>query len=158
MFIMKEFLISLIKQDRLKLVESSENIFNSYLEKSSSNFESAKILLEANKLEESVSLVYYSMYNLVLALLYKVGIKSENHSGSIILLKELFDFDNQLIFEAKKERIDKQYYVGFEVSKKEVEESLVIAENFNRDLKGFVSGLNKIDIKNYRNKFEDLIN
>jgi len=155
---MKEFLISLIKQDRLKLVESSENIFNSYLEKSSSNFESAKILLEANKLEESVSLVYYSMYNLVLALLYKVGIKSENHSGSIILLKELFDFDNQLIFEAKKERIDKQYYVGFEVSKKEVEESLVIAENFNRDLKGFVSGLNKIDIKNYRNKFEDLIN
>jgi uncharacterized protein (UPF0332 family) len=154
---MKEFLNSLFKQGKLKLVEPSENIFNSYLEKSSSNLESAKILLNVDKLEESVALVYYSMYNLVLALLYKVGIKSENHSGSIILLKEIFNFDNQLIVESKKERIDKQYYVGFEISKKEVEQSLMIAEDFNRDLKGFISGLNNRDIEVYRSKFEELV-
>jgi len=154
---MKEFLVKLIKQKKLKLIEPSENLFESYLEKSLSNFDSSKILLQANKLEESVTLIYYSMYNLILALLYKVGIKSENHSASIFLLKNIFKFDNDLIINAKKERIDKQYYVGFDVSKKEVEESLVIAEDFNRDLKGFIFGIGKSDIENYGNKFEELM-
>ena len=153
---MKKFLIRLIKMDKLKVVEPSENVSQSYLGKSFSNFDSAKILFKSDKLEESISLIYYSMYNLVLALLYKVGIKSENHSASIILLKEIFNLDNDLISESKKERMDKQYYVGFEISKKEVGESLVIAEEFNRKVKGFISGIGKKDIECYRNKFEEI--
>lgn len=151
---MKRFLVKLVKQEKLKLAESSDNVCNSYLEKSTSNFDSAKILISNNKLEEAVALSYSSMYNLLLALLYKIGIKSENHTASIFLLKEIFEFDNRLISEAKTERIDKQYYVGFEISKKEVEENLKISEDFNRELKGFISGINKKDIQIYRNKFE----
>ena len=66
---MKKFLVSLAKKEKLKSVEPSESISKSYLEKSSSNLDSARILLENDKLEEAVSLVYYSMYNLVVALL-----------------------------------------------------------------------------------------
>jgi len=40
-----------------------------------------------------------------LALLFKVGIKSENHTASILLLKELFGLDNSKILNAKKERM-----------------------------------------------------
>ena len=43
---MKEFLIKLVKQGKLKLVEPSEEIYKSYLEKSESNLDSAKILLK----------------------------------------------------------------------------------------------------------------
>ena len=50
---------------------------------------------------------YYAMYNKLLSLLYKIGIKSENHFFSIFILKEIFDFDNELIVYAKKERIQR---------------------------------------------------
>ena len=154
---MKEFLVNLIKQGRLKFVEPNENLSVSYRDKSQSNFESSKILLKNNKLEEAVSLIYYSMYNLVLSLLYKIGIKSENHSASIFLLKEIFEFDNALILEAKRERIDKQYYVGFKISKKELDESLISGENFNRKLRGFISGMGMNEISNYRKKGEEIL-
>jgi len=153
---MKEFLTKLVKQGKLKLVEPSENLFKSYLAKSSSNFDSARILLENDKLEEAVSLIYYSMYNLVLALLYRIGVKSENHSASIILLEKIFGLDNSLIIKSKNERIDKQYYVGFKISKKEVEESLILTEEFNRNLKGFASGIGEKDVMNYRDKIKEL--
>src|SRR3989344_8193376 len=106
---MKEtnFLIKLKKEGKIELVEPSEEIKDSYIKKSESNLISAKILLENNRFEESVSLTYYSMYNLLLALLFKTGIKSENHSGSIILLKKLFSLENKEILEAKRERLDK---------------------------------------------------
>ena len=104
------FLAKLFDEGKLQLVNPSEEIKDSYIKKSESNLISAKILLENNKLEESVSLVYYSMYHMLTALLFKVGIKCENHSASIILLKELFSIDNSGIFFAKKERVDKQYY------------------------------------------------
>ena len=77
-----------------------------------------------NKFEESVGLAYYSMYHLLIALLFKVGIKSENHSASVILLKEIFNQDNKKIFEAKTERIDKQYYIDFKITKSDVEETI----------------------------------
>lgn len=155
---MKELLIKLMKRGSLKTVSPNENLSVSYVEKSKSNFESSQILFSRDKLEEAVTFVYYSMYNLVLALLYRVGIKSENHLASIFLLKKLFDFDNSSIKEAKAERIDKQYYVGFNISKKEVGESLKSAEGFNRELKSFIFGLGNKEVLFYRNKFEVMLN
>ena len=73
------FLIKLKLDGKLQLVEPSEEIKQSYLGKSESNLISAKILLNSNRLEESVGLAYYSMYHLLTALFFKAGIKSENH-------------------------------------------------------------------------------
>ncbi len=150
------FLAKLFNERKLQLVDPSEEIKQSYLKKSESNLISAKILLENNKLEESVSLVYYSMYHMLTALLFKLGIKCENHSASIILLKELFSIDNSDIFFAKKERVDKQYYTDFYITKEEVLEAVKIAEDFNKRLFDFISKLDNQKIKEYREKLKIL--
>jgi len=114
-------------------------------------------LFDNGRFEESVSLAYYSMYNILLALLFRVGIKSENHSGSIVLLKEVFDIDNSDLFFAKRERIDKQYYVDFKVVEKDAEELLRVAGNFKGMMFDFVSRLNVEKVDFYRKKFVELI-
>ena len=153
----ESFLKRLEKENKLKLVESNEAIKESYLEKSDSNLASAKILLENDKLEESVGLAYYSMYNMTTALLFKVGIKCENHSGTIILLKELFELDNSQIDFAKKERIDKQYYADFHLVREDVVEMIEIAEEFNGKILDFVSKISEQKIKEYRIKFKEIL-
>lgn len=156
---MKEikFLTRIIKEKKLSLVEQSEEISFSYKEKSESNLISAKILFENSRLEESISLTYYSMYNILLSLLFKVGIKSENHTASIILLKILFNLENKEILNAKKERIDKQYYVDFNVTNNIVEEAIIKAEEFNSFILDFISKLDKGKIENYRKQFKNLL-
>ncbi len=97
------------------------------------------------------------MYRMLTALLFKIGIKCENHSASIILLKEIFDIDNKNISLAKEERIDKQYYTGFHITKREVISAIKNAEIFNSNLLDFISKLNNNNIKEYREKFKKII-
>ena len=151
-----DFLIKLTKERKLEIVKSSEEIKQSYLEKSESNLASAKILLENNRLEESVSLAYYSMYHSLASLLFKTGIKSENHTASIILLKEIFGIDNSEIFFAKKERVDKQYYVSFSITKEQVKDAIKRAEIFNSKMLDFLSKLNNENIILFRKKFMEI--
>ena len=125
------FLSKLFRENKIQVIEPSENICNSYIQKSNDSLESAKILLEHEKLENSVSMSYYCMYNVLLALLFRIGIKCENHSASIILLEKLFEIDNSNISFAKEERINKQYYVNFTISKDEVIKSIKEAEEFS---------------------------
>ena len=79
--------------------------------KAESNLISARLLLDNDLFEQSVSMAYYSMYYSVLALFFATGIKCENHTAAIILLKKVFSIDNTDLEHAKTERIDKQYYV-----------------------------------------------
>jgi len=81
------FLNRLKKEGKLTLVEPSEEICNSYLEKADNCLKSAKLLLQNNLYENSVSMSYYAMYNSLTSLFFKIGIKCENHSGSILIFK-----------------------------------------------------------------------
>ena len=157
-----DFLNSLKEKNKLELVESSEEICNSYLEKAENCMRSAKLLSENDLYENSVSTAYYTMYNSIIALLFRIGIKSENHSGSIILFKKLFDEPNLvgLISFAKKERIDKQYYVN---SKKNIDltiestkDMVEKAENFLISIKIVIKNLNNGNINKIRGIFESL--
>lgn len=151
------FLAKLHKEGKLQIVDSNETLKDSYILKSESNLISAKILLSSNRLEESVSLAYYSMYHMLTALLSRVGIKCENHTASIILLNTVFKIDNKEISFAKKERIDKQYYTDFHVTKEEVKEAIKKAEDFNKELLDFISKLDNQKIQDYRKRFSLLI-
>jgi len=151
------FLIKLQKEGKLKMIEPSEEIKKSYLNKSESNLISSKILFENNRFEESISMAYYSMYTSLNALLFQVGIKCENHSGAIFLLKELFGLDNSGISFAKRERIDKQYYVDFNVTMEQVLDMIRIAEESNREMLNFIAVLKNKDIEEYRAKFLELL-
>ena len=157
---MKEtrFLIKLLKEGRIEFVEPSEEIGESYINKSESYLESSRILIKNNKREEAVSMAYYSMYQIVIALLYKTGIKSENHTASMIILKEVYGIDNEEIMKAKKERIDKQYYVDFKITNEEVREMIKQAKGFYNIIYAFIDRMNNQEIKNYRNKLRNLLN
>lgn len=153
----QDFLDKLREEGKLDLVEPSEEIKTAYLEKSDSYLMSAKLLLDNDRLEESVSMTYYSMYYAVLGLFFRVGIKCENHSAAIILLRRIFGVDNSDIASAKRERIDKQYYVDFSITKKEVEELIKRAEGFNSRTLNFVETLNAEKIAKFRERMGNLL-
>ena len=156
-----KFLNKLKKEEKLELVEPSEDICNSYSEKSANCLKSAKLLLQNNLYENSIGQSYYAMYNLLLALLFRTGIKCENHGGSILLLKLLFGENDlyKLISDAKKERIDKQYYVTTEkdeITKEIAMELLSNAENFILKMKVVIKNLSNDSIDKLREKFKTI--
>ena len=126
----KKLIKELKKRGKIKLIQESKDIAKSYFEKSKNSFKAAKILLNQKLIEESISMSYYAMYNKLLSLLYKIGIKSENHFFSIYILKEVFDLDNKDILFAKKERINKQYYPNSNLVKKDAKELIKLSESF----------------------------
>ncbi len=154
-----DFLNKLKDEGKLELVEPSENICNSYLEKAQNSLKSAKVLLQNNLYENSVSMSYYVMYNSLTALLFRVGIKSENHSASIILFRELFHRTDlyKIISFAKKERIDKQYYVDFTLTKKSAIELLRKAEDFLIKMKLMIKNIKNEDVRKVRDDFDRLL-
>ncbi len=156
-----KFLNKLKKEGKLERVESSEDICNSYSKKSANCLKSAKLLLQNNLYENSIGQFYYGMYNQLLALLFRVGIKCENHGGSLLLLKLLFNENvlYKLISDAKKERIDKQYYVTTEkdeITKEIADELLKNAEDFALKLKLLIKNLNNDKIEELRKLFETI--
>lgn len=151
------FLRRLHKEKKLKIVEPSEEIKQAYIKKSSDSIKSSEILLQNSLLENSVPAAYYPMYNMVMTLFFKAGIKCENHSGSILLLKELFMFDNSKIEFAKKERVDKQYYVDFKISTKEVESLISMAKEFNSNLYDFIDKLTDKEIDAFKERLRRML-
>ncbi len=150
--------IKLKKKGKIKLVEPSEEIKESYVNKSDNSLKSAKILLKNGQVNDSIPLAYYSMYHIATALLYKVGIKCENHSATIMLLKELFNLDNSKINFAKTERIDKQYYVDFIVTEKDATDLIKIANEFNLMLYEFIDRLTNKKARDYRQELKISLN
>jgi|SRR3989344_2155924 len=157
---MKEsaFLNKLKKGEKLELIDPSEEIAKSYELKSQSHFESSKILLKSEKLEESVSMAYYGMYHCLLALFFRCGIKCENHTASIILLEQLFKQKELagIIRFGKKERIDKQYYTDFKLTKEDCKDMTKKTEDFIVGCKRIIKELNKEKISGIRKKFENI--
>lgn len=90
------------------------------------------------------------MYYMVLALLFATGIKCEKHSGAIILLERLYGIDNHRIAAAKRDRIDKQYYIDFAITAEEVRDSIGETEASCADLYDFMERLHQGDISRLR--------
>lgn len=154
-----EFLNKLKKEKKLEIAEPSDEISESYIKKSESYFESAGILLASGKLEESISISYYSMYYTLLSLLFKCGIKCENHAASILMLRLLFNENNLAdeIFFGKKERVDKQYYTDFKIIKPDCEDMIKRAENFNLKCKVVIRSLNEEKISLARQNLGNIL-
>ncbi len=157
------FLKKLKYAGKLELVEPSEEMKLSYLTKAENCLKSSKILFQNELYENSTSEAYYCIYNSLLALLFKIGIKSENHSASIFLFDKLFDNKElvKIVLWAKKERIDKQYYVEtqqiLKATKESCNEMILKAEDFLLRLRVIVSELNNEKIIGIRKLFEELL-
>lgn len=159
----QDFLSKLKKERKLELVEPSEEISNSYLEKADNCLISSKLLLRNNLYENSISMSYYTMYDSLIALFFKTGIKCENHSASILLFKNLFeriDLFKILLF-AKEERINKQYYITskktFILTKESAQDMVLKAEKFLIQIKMIIKNLNTEEINALRERFNRTI-
>ncbi len=152
--------INLKKLKKLKvimLVEESETLCKSYLEKSKDGLNSSKILLDNKQFSYSIVLSYFSMYNSLLALLFRCGIKSENHNASIYFLPRIFGIEDDEIKIGKKKRKSQQYYTASSASTKDAVEMIRATEKFNGEIFDFIERLNSGKINEYRMKFEELI-
>ena len=162
---MKEltFLKKLKRKGVIELVESSEEMKSSYLIKAENCLKSAKILFQNQLYENSTSEAYYCMYNSLLSLLFKIGIKSENHSASIILFDKLFKNKElvKIISWAKGERIDKQYYVETQqivkITKESCNEMIVKAEDSLVKMKLLIGEVGNEKIISARDSFVKLL-
>jgi len=81
-----DFLNKLKKEGKLELVETSEQISLSYEKKGVECREVANLAFVNGYFESAITQSYYSMYNNVLSLFFKCGIKCENHSAAAILV------------------------------------------------------------------------
>jgi uncharacterized protein (UPF0332 family) len=152
------FLRKLRKEGDLQIVEPSATMASSYGVKSESYLESAKLLIEHGKLEEAVSMAYYSMYYMALAVLFRVGVKCENHTAAGLLLELVLDIDASDLKRAKKERVDKQYYVDFAITQEEVEELIRTAEEFDSRLQDSIDRMTGEEIQRFRKTSRTLLN
>lgn len=148
------FVCNLIKEDKIKLINPNDEICESYINKSLNSLNAAKLLFEQDLLEESISMSYYSMFHISLGLFFKIGMKCENHNAVIILLKELFEINNSDISFAKKERIDKQYYIDFNVTKEDSEILIDKTKKFRANIYNYINTLNNKRIKELNLKFK----
>ena len=156
------FLNKLKGECSLKLVETSEEIAASYLIKTDKCIKVAELAYRAEIYENAVSEAYYSIYNSVLSLFFKCGLKCENHSGAVILVKELFNLPElySIFSEFKKDRIDNQYYIpinGTEpITKEKCAERIRTAKDFNLRIWTYSNNLKNQEIEEIRKKFEEL--
>jgi uncharacterized protein (UPF0332 family) len=147
------------KEGRLELVEPSEEMCTSYLQKAGDCLKSARILQENDLYENSVTMSYYAMYNSLTALLFRVGMKCENHTGSIIVFRKVFgrqDLYKAISF-AKEERIDKQYYVDLALTKESAKDLFTKAEDFLVHLKIMIGNMRSDDVQEVRSKFNRIV-
>lgn len=151
---MNKFIKKLCKEQTIKLTEPSFEVCQSYQEKSRKSLLSAKTLLTIENFDDATALTYYSMYYMSLGLLYKTGIKSENHMGTILLLAELFQIDIENMKQAKKDGVDKQYYTDFEATKKDVDEGITLAQEFNAEIKVIIDTMQQSELQSKKEQFE----
>ncbi len=156
------FLGKLEAEGKVELVEPSDDICESYAKKSADCLRSAKLLLRNGLYENSIGMSYYAMYDLLLALLFKTGIKCENHAGAILLLRLAFGEDelSETIAKAKQERIDKQYYVTTEkeeITKEIAEELFRAAEDFTLKLRVLLGKVDRESLEDARRKLAEIV-
>src|SRR3989338_858959 len=148
------FIEKLVNEEKIKIGVPSRNIASSYDEKSRNALRAARIIFNQKLFEEAVSMAYYAMYHKATALFYLIGIKCESHAAVIVLLKELFGIDNTDISFAKKERVDKQYYIDFIVSENDVKDMISLSEKFTGNMDIFIDKLTEEEKKGFLQEFK----
>lgn len=156
------FLDRLKAEKSLRIIEPSDEICKSYLIKSDKCSRVAKLAFNAGIYENAVSEAYYSIYNTVTALFYKCGIRCENHSAAVLLIKQLFHLPAlyATFSEFKKDRIDNQYYTPIKniepITKEKCDERLKTVQKFCAELRAHMEKLTLEDIQTLRINYDKL--
>lgn len=131
----------LVKENKLAIISSNNNLSEAYFKKSKNSLRSAKILLDHGQIEDGIALAYYSDYHALTALLLKIGIKCENHLASIQILNYLLELNNKIIKNAKQERIEKQYFINNKIAFLDLKKAIEETELFLDQIQGYSKNL-----------------
>ncbi|MFH1359011.1 MAG: HEPN domain-containing protein [archaeon] len=144
-------------KDGLKIVKPNERLSKSYLEQAKSSLHRAYKDFEDNDLLWATVTIYYSEYYALYSFLQKIGIKCQNHSCSILMVKNLLGEEKtQIIDKHQEKRIDAQYYMKVD-QKDKVREMLRKAKEFVSTFDEIISNLYDGEIKGYRDKILKLL-
>lgn len=138
-------------KDGIRLVEPSDFKSQDYIERAEEDIAAMQTSVGHWKLITA----YYACYDVLYALLMKIGIKSEIHDCSIKLM-EMLDFKKEQIEflkKLKKERIQVQYYLKNIPLENEDE-----VRTFVLDVKEKISNIKKEDINQIMAKIKEAQN
>jgi len=139
-------------KEGLKIVEPNERLSKSYFEQAKSSLLRAKKDFEDKDLLWTTVAIYYAEYYALYSFLQKIGIKSENHSCSILIVSILLGEDKtKTIIEHKGKRIDAQYYMKVGQESK-VKDMLTEAQEFISKFDLIISNISNKEIKELRDK------
>ena len=141
----------------IELIEPNQNVSSAYLKKAHTSLRSMDINYKESILDWTVDAAYYARYQVVYALMQRIGVKCEIHDCTIELFRFLFNdsFDEELFLElkrAKEQRINLTYYTDRLVSVEDIKKNVYSASNFVLKVEEFLSVLTPSKIKIIKEK------
>ena len=139
-------------KDGLKIAEPNERLSKSYLEQAKLSLLRAEMNFEEKDLLWAIVTMYYFEYYAFYSFLQRIGIKCENHAGSILAVEFLLGKEKtRIISEYKGKRTDAQYYMKIEQEEKVkamLQEAKIFVPNFDE----IGSNLSVREIQSYKEK------
>ncbi len=141
----------------LKLIKPNKNLSESYLKMAKDTIKLIDDISSSKNILWITVMCYYSSYYCVESFLSLIGVKSENHTCSILLTKYLLGEEKTKIIEQeKRKRIDAQYYNKF-VSSGELSSMNNDSKNFLISFEYLINNLDEEKIKEYKDKIKALL-
>ncbi|MFH1455343.1 MAG: HEPN domain-containing protein [archaeon] len=142
-------------KEGLRIVEPNERLAKAYLRESKSSLERAEKDFKDDDLLWATVIIYYADYYALYSFLQKIGVKCENHSCSIEVVKTMLGKEQVKTIEKHKDkRIDAQYYMKID-KQKEVAQMLQECKTFVAEFDQIVENLSEKDIKNFRKDLKE---
>lgn len=141
-----------------RTIEPNDTLAYAYLQKSRHDLVVLRSISEEDT-EWKSTVAYYARYHILTALLLKIGMECKNHNCSLKLAEYLFQdmiTINQFkeIKEAKKQRINLQYYTDRTVEKEEFEHNMKSVDDFVDKIQQIIESITREDIEKIRKKIE----
>jgi uncharacterized protein (UPF0332 family) len=154
-------LIWCLRQKRgIRIIEPNPNLTKAYLKKAISALNTMTAVLQIRETDWTATTAYYARYFALYALLMKIGVKSEIHDCTISIAKLLAR--NQIlnqnlirdIINAKKARIDTQYYVEKELNQTEIKNNAEAARKFVLEIEQTIEAITAEQINKIRTQLK----
>lgn len=139
-----------------RVIESNDDLASAYLQKARHDLVVLRSIPSEDR-EWKAAAAYYARYHVLTALLLRVGVECKDHNCSLKITESLFSgvIHSDLfreIKEAKRQRIDLQYYTDRNVEKDKFEQNIEKVDDFVGKLQQVVESMTREDIEHIRKK------
>lgn len=140
-----------------RIIDPNDNLSYAYLQKARHDLVVLRSI-SSEDTEWKATVAYYARYHVLTALLLRVGVECKNHNCSLMIAESLFSnvISSDLlkeVKEAKRQRIDLQYYTDRVIEKEEFEQNIKNVDGFVGKLQQIIESLIREDIDRIRKRF-----